>query len=113
MEHWCSSLRSVYLSFITRLCGFPPFYAENNQDLFELIKKGEYEFPSPYWDNISEPAKDLVKNLLVVDPGKRYTADKILSHPWIAGGKTPRKQLSTVASKIKEYKAKSEHKVHS
>jgi calcium/calmodulin-dependent protein kinase I len=94
-----------------RLCGFPPFYAENNQDLFDLIKKGEYEFPSPYWDNISEPAKDLVKNLLVADPGKRYTADKILSHPWIAGGKTPRKQLSSVASKIKEYKAKSEMKV--
>lgn len=76
-----------------------------------MIKKGEYDFPSPYWDSVSEPAKDLVRKLLVVDPSKRYDADKILAHPWIAGGKTPRKQLANVATKIKEYKAKSEMKV--
>jgi len=94
-----------------RLCGFPPFYAENNQDLFDLIKKGEYDFPSPYWDNVSEPAKDLIKNLLVVDPTKRYDEDKILSHPWIVGEKTPRKQLPNVTSKIREFSAKKEAKV--
>ncbi len=51
-----------------RLCGFPPFYEENNQLLFDMIKKGEFEFPSPYWDDISDMAKDVIRKLLVVDP---------------------------------------------
>ena len=32
------------------LCGFPPFYDEDNMLLFEKIKHGRYSFPSPYWD---------------------------------------------------------------
>eukprot|EP00831_Metopus_contortus_P024172 TRINITY_DN2112_c0_g2_i2.p1 TRINITY_DN2112_c0_g2~~TRINITY_DN2112_c0_g2_i2.p1 ORF type:complete len:274 (-),score=43.92 TRINITY_DN2112_c0_g2_i2:155-976(-) len=88
------------------LCGFPPFYAENNSDLFEIIKKGEYDFPSPYWDMISDLAKDLIRNLLIVDPLKRYDADKILAHPWIVGEKTPRKQLPSVTHKMREYNEK-------
>ena len=39
------------------LCGFPPFYADNDAQLFEKIKKGEYEFLRPYWDPISDSAK--------------------------------------------------------
>ena len=51
-----------------RLCGFPPFYDENNQTLFTLIKQGTFEFPSPYWDDISDLAKDLISKLLIVNP---------------------------------------------
>lgn len=47
------------------------------------IMTGEFSFPSPYWDNVSEMAKDLVKRLLLVDPEKRITAKNALSHPWI------------------------------
>ena len=35
------------------LCGFPPFYDENNAALFASIKACEYDFPSPYWDSVS------------------------------------------------------------
>lgn len=67
------------------LCGFPPFRSpdRNQTELFEFIKAGEYEFLSPYWDNISPYAKDLIEHLLVVDKKKRYTAIETLSHPWI------------------------------
>jgi calcium/calmodulin-dependent protein kinase I len=57
------------------LCGFPPFYDDDNFALFEKIKKCQYDFPSPSWDNISNEAKDIIKNLLVVDPAKRLTAE--------------------------------------
>ncbi|KNC53945.1 CAMK/CAMK1 protein kinase [Thecamonas trahens ATCC 50062] len=67
----------------TLLCGFPPFYSENYTELFELIKRGMYEFPTPYWDNISEGAKDLVSRLLVVDPSKRISLEDIITHPWL------------------------------
>ena len=65
------------------LCGFPPFYDEDNSILFNAIRKGEYDFPSPYWDSVTEEAKDLVTKLLVVDPALRLTAQQTLNHPWL------------------------------
>jgi serine/threonine protein kinase len=62
---------------ICRLSGFPPFYDEENDNLrlFEKIKKGRYDFPSPTWDFISQEAKDIIKGLLVLDPERRTTCE--------------------------------------
>jgi len=68
------------------LCGFPPFYGESLPEVFEQIMKAEYDFPEPYWNDISNEAKDLIKKLLVVDPKKRYSAKQALKHPWIEVG---------------------------
>ncbi|XP_056305804.1 serine/threonine-protein kinase DCLK2-like [Danio aesculapii] len=67
------------------LCGFPPFRSEKNQqeELFEQILLGKLDFPSPYWDNISDSAKDLIGKMLQVDVGDRYTADEVLEHCWV------------------------------
>ncbi|XP_073687669.1 calcium/calmodulin-dependent protein kinase 1Db [Garra rufa] len=67
------------------LCGYPPFYDENDSKLFEQILKAEYEFDSPYWDDISDSAKDFINNLMQKDPEKRFTCEEALRHPWIAG----------------------------
>ena len=76
------------------LCGFPPFYDDSTAVLFKQIRKGEYAFPSPYWDGVSDEAKDLVTKVLVVDPGKRYTAGQCLDHPWITNaGEASSKKL--------------------
>ena len=57
------------------LCGFPPFFDEDNDKLFEKIKKGKFGFPSPAWDDISEDVKSIIRNLLVVDPSRRWTCE--------------------------------------
>jgi len=67
----------------TLLCGFPPFYDESIQVLTEKVARGQYTFLSPWWDDISKPAQDLVSHLLTVDPAKRYTIRQFLDHPWI------------------------------
>lgn len=72
------------------LCGFPPFYHEHTKQLYKQIKKGEYSFVKPYWENISDDAKDLVNILLTVDPAKRATPDDVLAHRWITGGASDR-----------------------
>merc|ERR1712166_1159479 len=68
------------------ICGFPPFASQskNQKDLFRKIKAGKFSFPMPYWKGISEDAKDLITNLLKVNPDERYTAQQLLAHPWIA-----------------------------
>lgn len=101
VDYW-----SIGVILYVLLCGYPPFYDESNEVLFELIKKGKFEFPSPHWDQISDYAKDLIRNLLVVDPAKRFNADRILKSPWIMGESTPGKELSEVPKKIKEFNAK-------
>ena len=90
----------------SRLCGFPPFYDENNQTLFQLIKDGQFEFPSPYWDDISELAKDLIRKLLVVNPSQRLDADGIMAHPWIKGEGTPREEMPQVITNMKRFIAR-------
>ncbi|WEW58957.1 MAPK-activated protein kinase Srk1 [Emydomyces testavorans] len=67
----------------TLLCGFPPFYDESIQVLTEKVARGQYTFLSPWWDDISKSAQDLVSHLLTVDPEKRYTIREFLNHPWI------------------------------
>lgn len=67
----------------TLLCGFPPFYDESIQVLTEKVARGQYTFLSPWWDDISKSAQDLVSHLLTVDPDKRYTIGQFLNHPWI------------------------------
>ena len=65
------------------LCGYPPFYDENNQNLYQQIMQGQYQFDSPHWDDISDQAKDFITKLLVVDPKKRYTTKQALEHEFI------------------------------
>lgn len=73
----------------TILCGFPPFYDENVSTLTEKVAQGQYEFLSPWWDEISKGAKDLVSHLLTVDPRRRYTITEFLNHPWITQSNIP------------------------
>lgn len=73
----------------TLLCGFPPFYDESIQVLTEKVARGQYTFLSPWWDDISKSAQDLVSHLLTVDPEKRYTIKQFLAHPWITEKQEP------------------------
>ncbi|XP_034029271.1 calcium/calmodulin-dependent protein kinase IGb [Thalassophryne amazonica] len=73
------------------LCGYPPFYEETESQLFSKIMKAQYEFDSPFWDNISESAKDFIRNMMQKSPSMRYNTDQALRHPWIIG-KTARSQ---------------------
>ncbi|KAK6440070.1 MAPK-activated protein kinase Srk1 [Oleoguttula sp. CCFEE 5521] len=73
----------------TLLCGFPPFYDESIQVLTEKVARGQYTFLSPWWDDISKSAQDLVSHLLTVDPEKRYDITQFLNHPWIREADEP------------------------
>ncbi|KAI8342488.1 kinase-like domain-containing protein [Chlamydoabsidia padenii] len=73
----------------TMLCGFPPFYDESISALTQKVARGQFSFLSPWWDPISDEAKDLVQGLLCVDPRKRYTVRQVLQHPWITGINPP------------------------
>uniref|UniRef100_A0A8D0H3G1 Doublecortin like kinase 1 n=1 Tax=Sphenodon punctatus TaxID=8508 RepID=A0A8D0H3G1_SPHPU len=88
------------------LCGFPPFRGsgEDQEVLFDQILMGQVDFPSPYWDNVSDSAKELITMMLQVDVDQRFSALQVLEHPWVNDDGLPENehQLS-VAGKIKKH----------
>eukprot|EP00730_Choanoeca_flexa_P015092 TRINITY_DN6842_c0_g1_i2.p1 TRINITY_DN6842_c0_g1~~TRINITY_DN6842_c0_g1_i2.p1 ORF type:complete len:358 (+),score=111.52 TRINITY_DN6842_c0_g1_i2:224-1297(+) len=86
------------ISFIM-LCGYPPFYDESDAVLFEMIMKGRFSFDERYWKDVTSDAKDLIRNMLQVDPVKRYDTYQVLEHPWVSGkAKLPTLNLSKSVS---------------
>ncbi|XP_023813938.1 calcium/calmodulin-dependent protein kinase type II subunit beta isoform X20 [Oryzias latipes] len=73
------------------LVGYPPFWDEDQHKLYQQIKAGAYDFPSPEWDTVTPEAKNLINQMLTINPVKRITAQEALKHPWVC-------QRSTVAS---------------
>lgn len=83
------------------LCGYPPFHHENQKALFKLIKTADYKFDEEYWNQVSNEAKDLISQLLVLetDDKKRLTVDEVLSHEWLS--KVRNNDISSAAEKLR------------
>ncbi|XP_059139408.1 calcium/calmodulin-dependent protein kinase type IV-like [Physella acuta] len=88
------------------LSGYEPFYAENEALMFKNILKGQYTFDSPWWDEVSENAKDLIRKLLVVDPKKRLTSAAALKNVWVAGVANKKDHKEATVEKLKEFNAR-------
>ncbi|KAK6318961.1 hypothetical protein J4Q44_G00101720 [Coregonus suidteri] len=101
------------------LSGNPPFYDETDDDdyenhdknLFRKILAGDYEFDSPYWDDISESAKGLVTHMMEVDQDQRLTAQEAINHEWISGNAASNKNIKdNVCAQIEKNFAKAKWK---
>uniref|UniRef100_A0AAZ3SS37 Protein kinase domain-containing protein n=1 Tax=Oncorhynchus tshawytscha TaxID=74940 RepID=A0AAZ3SS37_ONCTS len=101
------------------LSGNPPFYDETDDDdyenhdknLFRKILAGDYEFDSPYWDDISESAKGLVTRMMEVDQDQRLTAQEAINHEWISGNAASNKNIKdNVCAQIEKNFAKAKWK---
>ncbi|XP_074104530.1 calcium/calmodulin-dependent protein kinase II isoform X21 [Cotesia typhae] len=65
------------------LVGYPPFWDEDQHRLYGQIKAGAYDYPSPEWDTVTPEARNLINQMLTVNPSRRITASDALRHPWI------------------------------
>jgi len=102
-------LWSVGVIMYILLCGFPPFFDDTNDitNLFEQILSGVYDFPEPYWDDVSASAKDLIGRLLVVEPKNRLSATQALQHPWFQNFARPEQEspvLQQTKSNLNHFK---------
>jgi calcium-dependent protein kinase len=64
------------------LCGYPPFYGEDDQEILRAVVKGEFEFEGEEWLEVSDQAKDLIRRL-ICKPERRLQAEEALQHEWI------------------------------
>ncbi|GAQ78469.1 calcium-dependent protein kinase [Klebsormidium nitens] len=87
------------------LCGMPPFWHYSEKGIMEAVLKGEVDLMSDPWPQISEPAKDLVKKMLTMDPKRRITAKEILEHEWIKvdGSASHRLTCCSIQVRVKNF----------
>ncbi|XP_052202314.1 calcium-dependent protein kinase 29-like [Diospyros lotus] len=89
------------------LSGVPPFWAENEKDIFEAILKGQVDLECPPWPSISTGAKSLIRKMLMVDPKMRITAAQALEDPWLRedGSASSTPLDSAVLMRMKQFRA--------
>ncbi|XP_059486650.1 calcium/calmodulin-dependent protein kinase type IV-like [Neocloeon triangulifer] len=89
------------------LCGFEPFWDEAGElAVCRRVVEGTFEYSSPWWDDISDSAKDLITQLLQVDPTKRPTATEAAKHPWIRGLTPLDFHMTRTIKKLREFNAR-------
>nr|CAD7601894.1 unnamed protein product [Timema genevievae] len=100
-------LWSVGVVMYIMLCGYEPFWDDAGEiGMCKRVVEGEFEFSSPWWDDISDSAKDLISQLLQLEPSSRPTASEALEHPWVKG-ETPRcTNMASVVKRLREFNAK-------
>jgi calcium-dependent protein kinase len=77
------------------LCGYPPFYAENEAEILRKVRQAKFSFTGPEWRQVSAEVKDLITKLLKPNPEERLTVDQAMEHPWLIEN-TPETPLNLV-----------------
>lgn len=75
------------------LCGYPPFYGDNNQEILQMVQRGVFDFDGEEWESISNEAKDLIRKL-ITRPERRLSADEALRHPWMRAHETANRNIN-------------------
>ncbi|KAJ0397195.1 hypothetical protein ATCC90586_007633 [Pythium insidiosum] len=88
------------------LAGYPPFHDDSQPILFRKIRRGKFQFDSPYWDNVSDDAKDFIRRMLVVKPAERATAAELLTHRWITGEDVANVPLTSALTELRRFHAR-------
>lgn len=101
VDYW-----SIGVILYIMLCGFQPFNSHTINGMYALIIKGEYNFPSPYWTNISQDAKHCVSSLMCVDVKQRLDADQLMRHSFIIKNVNLRQLRSREKCLMEEQKIK-------
>ncbi|KAL9388290.1 hypothetical protein Peur_016895 [Populus x canadensis] len=89
------------------LSGYPPFIAQSNKQKQQVILAGDFTFYEKTWKNITSSAKQLITDLLQVDPERRPSAQDVLNHPWVIGDSAKEEQMDPeIVSRLQSFNAR-------
>ena len=90
------------------LSGGLPFSGESTNEVFTKILNGDLHFKAEIWSHVTRDAKDLLTNLLVLDPSKRFSAEEALEHTWFSSSPTHILRIDPIIlNSLRKYKTTS------
>lgn len=103
-----SDMWSVGCIIFLLLSGNLPFMGRSQKELFKKIVSGKFEYDDDDWCDVSEEAKDLVTQLLVLDPDQRLTSAEALKHKWMKASDDRLKLMSLTGTsqRLKTFNAR-------
>ncbi|CAD8200199.1 unnamed protein product [Paramecium octaurelia] len=101
---------SIGVILYVLLCGYPPFFAQNEAQVLAKVKKGTYQFDSQDWAKVSLQAKDLIRRMLFFNPSQRISANDALQHQWITNNKSKGQLNNLSLKKLQDFDSKNKLK---
>ena len=96
------------------LSGKPPFDGDDDKEILEKIKIGQYDLNEYPFPSLSDESKDLIKKLLEYDPNKRISASEALQHPWFQNTEFQKKnEVNIIAPSLAKQMIQNMKKYHS
>lgn len=96
----------------TLMTGKLPFIGEDANEVFEKIKEGKYDINIKEFDKLSSEAKDLIRQLLILDPEKRISLTNVFKHRFFVNKKMKeyvcglsKEKILSCLKNIKDYKS--------
>ena len=86
--------------FYILLCGYPPFNGETDDEIYEAVLSGKFQFPEEDWGQVSQDAKDLIKKMLTKDPKKRISALYSMQDVWFKKNEEKSEYDKKLAKKV-------------
>jgi len=81
------------------LCGYPPFFGNDDQEILRCVQRAKLDFEEEEWELVSDEAKDLIRKL-IAKPEVRYSGEEALNHPWIKN-QAPNQKAEVTGPNIK------------
>ena len=101
---------SVGVILYVLLCGYAPFADDDQSVLFQKVRMGDYKFSEKHWGQVSDDAKELIRNLLVVNPSQRWNSQQALACKWLAADDETFKGAADLSASIAAMKRR-KHKL--
>lgn len=88
------------------ICGYPPFYGDDDAQILRSVKSGRFDFPDAEWSNISSECKNLIKRMLSLQEDARPEAEALLDDPWFKTGheKKDGKLVPDLGARLKDFR---------
>jgi len=86
-----SDMWSLGIIMYILLCGYPPFFGDTDAQILSKVRAGIFSFNEADWKDVSEYAKQMIRDLLKMNQQQRLTVAQALSHEWLVQ-KAPKRQ---------------------
>lgn len=87
------------------LSGFHPFLlvGKTFRACREAVRKGDYTLQGPHWRHVSHPARELISQMLQVNPHSRISLEAALESTWLRQVKPAEPKFLTISKQLSSW----------